>query len=162
MAALLTRALSAPIAGALLVLTGVMGASQASRPDPYLPKPTGLSEADIATLKSDLAKLADTVGNLKTQYSTGPMRDGSLSGERQQELTQHLESCAGCQAKLEEVATGGTNLSRVVEHLHAGEWRSGFLFPDRRVGAAVHPERAGEFQRRRSPEVPARHLLPRA
>ena len=37
----------------------VIGAGQASRLDPYLPKPTGLSEADIATLKSDLAKLAD-------------------------------------------------------------------------------------------------------
>ena len=44
---------------------------------------------------------------------------GSLAASPQQEsLTQHLDQCAGCQAKLEELATGGTNLSRVVEHLH--------------------------------------------
>ncbi len=46
---------------------------------------------------------------------------GTLSGDRQEELTQHLDSCAGCQAKLEEVATAGTNLSRVVERLHDAE-----------------------------------------
>jgi len=43
--------------------------------------------------------------------------DGSLSGERQQECTEHIDSCTGCQAKLEQIATGGTNLSRVVEKL---------------------------------------------
>ena len=47
--------------------------------------------------------------------------DGSLSGERQAEFTQHMDSCACCQAKLEEIATAGTNLSRVVEHLHDDE-----------------------------------------
>ena len=47
--------------------------------------------------------------------------DGSLSGERQQECTQHLEACPSCQAKLEEVATGGSNLSAVVERLYDSE-----------------------------------------
>lgn len=45
--------------------------------------------------------------------------DGSLSGERQQECTQHMDSCECCQAKLEEIATEGSNLSQVVEHLQA-------------------------------------------
>ncbi len=45
--------------------------------------------------------------------------DGSLPGERQQQCTQHMDSCECCQAKLEEIATEGTNLSQVVEHLHA-------------------------------------------
>ena len=47
--------------------------------------------------------------------------DGSLSGDRQEEYTQHMDLCAGCQAKLEEIATEGTNLSRVVEQLHVAE-----------------------------------------
>jgi WD40 repeat protein len=47
--------------------------------------------------------------------------DGSLSGDRQQECTEHIDSCPPCQVKLEELATGGTNLSRVVEKLHDAE-----------------------------------------
>ncbi len=47
--------------------------------------------------------------------------DGSLPGERQQECTHHLDTCGCCQAKLDELATGGTNLSRVVERLHDAE-----------------------------------------
>lgn len=47
--------------------------------------------------------------------------DGELSGERQLECTEHLDSCAGCQARLEELATAGSNLSRVVANLHASE-----------------------------------------
>jgi eukaryotic-like serine/threonine-protein kinase len=47
--------------------------------------------------------------------------EGALSGERQDECTHHLDSCSGCQAKLEEIATAGTNLSRVVERLHESE-----------------------------------------
>jgi serine/threonine protein kinase len=43
--------------------------------------------------------------------------DGSLSGERQQECTDHIDSCETCQAKLESIAVDGTNLSQVVEHL---------------------------------------------
>jgi serine/threonine protein kinase len=47
--------------------------------------------------------------------------DGSLSGERQQECTEHIDSCPSCQVKLEEIAIGGTKLSRVVEKLHDAE-----------------------------------------
>lgn len=43
--------------------------------------------------------------------------DGSLSGERQQECTAHMDSCECCQARLEEMAVAGTNLSQVVGHL---------------------------------------------
>src|SRR5580765_4253078 len=47
--------------------------------------------------------------------------DGSLSGDRQQECTNHIDSCTGCQAKLENIAVDGTNLSQVVEHLPDGQ-----------------------------------------
>jgi serine/threonine protein kinase len=40
---------------------------------------------------------------------------------QQEYCTQHLDECPGCQAKLEELATGGTNLSQVVERLHESE-----------------------------------------
>src|SRR5262245_12520824 len=44
---------------------------------------------------------------------------GGLAASPQQEVwTQHVGQCTGCQAKLEELATGGTNLSQVVERLH--------------------------------------------
>ncbi len=43
--------------------------------------------------------------------------DGSLSGERQQECTDHMDSCECCQERLESIAIDGTNLSQVVEHL---------------------------------------------
>jgi WD40 repeat protein len=46
---------------------------------------------------------------------------GSLSTERQEACTRHMDSCECCQAKLEEIATGGSNLSRVVERLHEAE-----------------------------------------
>ncbi|HEX4145720.1 MAG TPA: serine/threonine-protein kinase [Pirellulales bacterium] len=41
----------------------------------------------------------------------------SLAGERQQECTEHMDGCSGCQARLEEIATEGSNLSEVVKHL---------------------------------------------
>ncbi|HEY2841687.1 MAG TPA: serine/threonine-protein kinase [Pirellulales bacterium] len=47
--------------------------------------------------------------------------NSSLSGERSQECTQHLDSCECCQAKLEEIATEGTKLSQVVMHLKEAE-----------------------------------------
>ncbi|HXT61022.1 MAG TPA: serine/threonine-protein kinase, partial [Pirellulales bacterium] len=43
---------------------------------------------------------------------------GSLPAERQQECTQHLDACECCQARLEEIATEGTQLSQVVKSLH--------------------------------------------
>lgn len=47
--------------------------------------------------------------------------EGSLSTEQQQQCTQHMDTCACCQAKLEGLATGGADLSRVVEHLHEAQ-----------------------------------------
>jgi serine/threonine protein kinase len=47
--------------------------------------------------------------------------DAKLSGERQQECTEHLDHCSGCQAKLEEIATEGTNLTRVVDRLNESD-----------------------------------------
>lgn len=47
---------------------------------------------------------------------------GDLPSDSQgEQLASHLESCERCQAKLEEIATGGTNLSEVVEGLHQAE-----------------------------------------
>src|SRR5436189_6316128 len=56
--------------------------------------------------------------------STAELREllsGSLAGEQQESCTQHLDRCECCQAKLEELATGGTNLSQLVEKLHESE-----------------------------------------
>lgn len=47
--------------------------------------------------------------------------EGSLSGERQQECTRHMDSCECCQAKLEGIATGGTNLSSILVHANEAE-----------------------------------------
>jgi len=41
-----------------------------------------------------------------------------LPDERQQECTAHLDACSGCQAQLEALATGGTDVSRLVQNLH--------------------------------------------
>jgi serine/threonine protein kinase len=46
---------------------------------------------------------------------------GSMEQQQQAEVAEHLGECEGCQAKLEELATGGTNLSRVVERLHEAQ-----------------------------------------
>lgn len=43
--------------------------------------------------------------------------DGSLSGEQQQQFTNHLDTCTCCQTKLESLATGDSNFSQVVEKL---------------------------------------------
>jgi eukaryotic-like serine/threonine-protein kinase len=47
--------------------------------------------------------------------------DGSLSGEQQQQFTNHLDTCTCCQTKLETLATAGSNISQVVEKLHEAE-----------------------------------------
>ena len=46
---------------------------------------------------------------------------GSLSSERLLQCTEHLDNCSDCQARLEQLATEGTNLSHVVERLHDSE-----------------------------------------
>ena len=47
--------------------------------------------------------------------------DGTLSGDRQAACTTHMDSCTCCQAKLESIATDGTNLSSLVQSLHESE-----------------------------------------
>ena len=47
--------------------------------------------------------------------------DSSLSNELAHQYMDHMESCTCCQDRLEQLATGGTNLSEVVAHLDAGE-----------------------------------------
>ena len=46
---------------------------------------------------------------------------GSLSGDRQQQCTQHMDTCRCCQTRLEEIATEGTNLSHIVKQLKESE-----------------------------------------
>src|SRR6185436_529110 len=48
------------------------------------------------------------------------LRD-SLPDPRQGQCAQHLEQCPCCQAKLEELATSGTNLCRLVERVQNAE-----------------------------------------
>lgn len=40
---------------------------------------------------------------------------GALSGERLEECTRHMDACQSCQLRLEGIATGGTNLSQLVQ-----------------------------------------------
>jgi serine/threonine protein kinase len=47
--------------------------------------------------------------------------DDSLSDSQQEQCARHLDQCECCQAKLEELATGGTNLSQLCERLHESE-----------------------------------------
>src|SRR5438876_8311394 len=47
--------------------------------------------------------------------------EDSLSESQQEQRARHLDQCECCQAKLEELATGGTNLSQLVERLHESE-----------------------------------------
>src|SRR5262245_8255440 len=56
--------------------------------------------------------------------STNELRgllSGSLQEGQQAECAEHLGQCECCQAKLEELATAGTNLSQVVERLHESQ-----------------------------------------
>ncbi|HEY4311118.1 MAG TPA: protein kinase [Pirellulales bacterium] len=46
--------------------------------------------------------------------------DGSLSSDRLTECTRHMDTCGCCQAKLENMATGGSNLTDVVRR-HADD-----------------------------------------
>lgn len=47
--------------------------------------------------------------------------EGTLSGDRQQACTEHMDSCHGCQVKLEDLATEGSNLSQIVESLNESQ-----------------------------------------
>jgi WD40 repeat protein len=47
--------------------------------------------------------------------------EGSLPEQEQEQCTTHLDTCACCQTQLEAIATEGSNISRVVEHLNEVE-----------------------------------------
>ncbi|MGD9648821.1 MAG: WD40 repeat domain-containing serine/threonine protein kinase [Pirellulales bacterium] len=47
--------------------------------------------------------------------------EGSLSGQREHECTEHLDQCSCCQAKLEGLATGSSNLCELVKEMHRDE-----------------------------------------
>jgi serine/threonine protein kinase len=55
--------------------------------------------------------------------STDQLREllKDVPSSQQEVCTQHLENCQCCQAKLEELATGGSNLSQIVDRLHESE-----------------------------------------
>src|SRR5688572_23468595 len=47
---------------------------------------------------------------------------GDLPSDAQAErLAQHLDGCESCQARLEQLATAGTNLCQLVERVHESE-----------------------------------------
>ena len=58
------------------------------------------------------------VNNCPEANELRQLLDGTLSGDRQQACTDHMDSCHGCQVKLEGIATEGSNLSQIVESLH--------------------------------------------
>jgi serine/threonine protein kinase len=60
--------------------------------------------------------------NTATCLTTDELRQMlSSSGEQQAAWTLHLDECPCCQAKLEDLATGGTNLSALIERAHESE-----------------------------------------
>ncbi len=66
------------LAASAVVVVWVGAAPPQGSPPPvnaYMPRPTGLSGEDVASLKADMARLADRVAALKAQYPTGAMRD---------------------------------------------------------------------------------------
>ncbi len=76
----------------------------------------------------------------------------SLPEHREQQCVAHLDDCACCQAKLEDLAHGGTNLPRLVERLHAAApgATSAYWPALRAVNASIHfKETAPEIEVRR-------------
>jgi len=74
------RSTSVPLFGVLVLLSQAPPspppqAGRAPAVDPYLPRPTGLSEADLAALRSGLAKLGDQIAALKKTRGAGPEYD---------------------------------------------------------------------------------------
>src|SRR5262249_5536117 len=70
-----TRVRRTVVRSVLLFLTGVTAAGQAPRVDPYLPKPTGLGDGDLASLEVDLDRLGAEVRQLTSKYPSGAMHD---------------------------------------------------------------------------------------
>jgi serine/threonine protein kinase len=65
--------------------------------------------------------------------------DGTLSENRQEACTDHMNTCSCCQTKLEGLAAGGTNLSQVLQSLHESEppANSGYWAAAQLLDAAV-------------------------
>lgn len=63
----------------------------------------------------------NTMTNCPPPDELQQLLDGTLSGDRQAACTSHMDSCTCCQAKLENLATDGTNLSSLVQSLHESE-----------------------------------------
>ncbi len=59
--------------------------------------------------------------NCPSCHELEQLLDGSLSSDQQQSCQQHMDNCACCQAKLEEIATGGSNFSQVVQGLNQAD-----------------------------------------
>jgi pimeloyl-ACP methyl ester carboxylesterase len=71
------RRFSRVACAALLVLAVRPGGAETPQAptDPYLPKPTGLADADLAALKAGAETFAGQIAVLKTKHANGPMRD---------------------------------------------------------------------------------------
>ena len=67
-----------------------------------------------------MANIKDTIACPPTE-ELRQLLGSQLSGDQQQAYTNHLDRCPCCQEKLEELATAGTNLSSVIEHLNQAE-----------------------------------------
>lgn len=65
--------------------------------------------------------------------------EGSLSSEQVQACTDHMDSCQGCQSRLENLATDGTNLSSIVESIDESgpPANSGYWAAARQLEASV-------------------------
>lgn len=63
----------------------------------------------------------NTMTNCPPPDELRQLLDGTLSGDRQAACTSHMDACTCCQAKLEQLATEGTNLSSLVQSLHESE-----------------------------------------
>ncbi len=94
-------------------------------------------DQELLQARSDFNEANAAVAQAEAELQQ--LLDGSLSGERQAECTRHMDSCPCCQARLEGLATDGTNLSQIVEHLEAAvpEKASAFWPALKALGADV-------------------------
>ena len=67
--------LSNGLCGVLCASALALAAQAPPAVDSYMPKPTGLSEADLSARRADMTKLAVEIAELKRQFPSGPMRD---------------------------------------------------------------------------------------
>lgn len=83
------------------------------------------------------------------------------SGIQQEAWTQHLDRCECCQAKLEELATGGTNFSKLVQGAHESEpMDTSAYWPAIRSASQAIGIGPGKAPEARLPEARAPHVEP--